>query len=172
MNEVVDILDRIFQAQNLDYSGLTVEAISKDPIRKEKLEKRSKYPKDYDDPLYSYPPESSWSRQSPSASQSARAKKYADLKRVKLDTNIEKEKQQLKTQLNNIIDNVIDKVIADVKAGRVYSVDKVGVAQKIASTLNLNNIQRLAKAYNTTETKYSMKHAADIARELKKSNLL
>lgn len=78
----------------------------------------------------------------------------------------------MKTQLNNIIDSVIDKVIADVKAGRVYSVDKVGVAQKIASTLNLNNIQRLAKAYNATETKYSMKHAADIARELKKSNLL
>ena len=168
INEVVDIIDKLFQEKQLDFSGLTIEAISKDPVRGGLVQQR-RQSASIVDPLYTEP--SRWSSSLPSKSQLERGKKYAAIKRPKLDASVDVEKQKIKDQINNVIDGVLDNVIKDVKKGYTFSVDKKSFAEKMVYAIDLSGIQRLAKAYSALGSDYDRKSPAEMARELKSTGL-
>ena len=172
INEVVDILDQLFQAEGKDFKGMTIEAISKDPTRKAKAEQRQVYKNLPSDPLYSEEPEYQWRERAPSKAQIERGKKYSALKRPKLDAQIETEKQKIKDQINNVIDGVLDGIIKDVKRGYTGSVDKSTFARKMVDVIDIAGIQRVARAYSALGSDYDRKSPTTMAKELKQTGLM
>lgn len=172
INEVVDILDQLFQAEGKDFKGMTIEAISKDPTRKAKAEQRQVYKNLPSDPLYSEEPEYQWRERNPSKAQIERGKKYGALKRPKLDAKVEAEKQKIKDQINDVIDGVLDGIIKDIKRGYASSFDKATFARKMADAINIAGIQNVARAYNALGSDYDRKQPIQMAKELKQTGLM
>lgn len=169
LNEVIDLVDQMIQNKNDDFSDLTIEAISKDPERQEKIKQRVSSA-NIKDPLHA-DSDSYWGIKYPNISQRQRAKKYAELKQPKLDARIETEKQKIKTQINSALDKIIDKVIDNVKRGYTFNVNKSAIATQLAKELNLSSLEQLTKAYSAIDTSYSSKHPEEIYKELKRTNI-
>ena len=172
INEVVDIIDQMFQKEGKDFTGLTIEAISKDPEREEIVKKRREYAKAPGDPLYRPPEGYSWREPDPTQAQKERAKKYAELKRPILDAKIDTEVKKIKDQMGDILDKALENMIKNVKQGNTYSVNKTNLASEIARAIDTSGIERLAQAYSTIKTDYSVKHPTIMAKELKRTGLL
>ena len=167
INEVVDIIDRLFQSKEIDFSKMVLQVITKDPVRKIKTQERSAIKQSPDDPLKQRT--DSWNTSHPSNSQLNRAAKYADIKKPRLDARIEKEREKIKKQLNDVIDSTLDKLIDDAKKGSTYYVNKESLGKQLTNSLNINNIVVLAKAYSLFN--YVNEHPTKISTELKRMNI-
>lgn len=169
MNEVIDIADKL--GQNLDLSRLTVDAITKDPKREELVKKRREYVNTPDDPLYRPPTGRTWGDPSATPAQKKVAKKYAELKRPKLDARIDTEVNKIKDQMGTVLDKALENMIKNVKQGNTYSVNKKTLAEDIARAIDTVGIERLAAAYSAIKTEYSDKTPLQISKELKRTGL-
>jgi len=166
MNEIIDIIDKMMA--NQEFEDLTVEAISKDPLRAEKAKERN-VAKQNTDPLFTNP--SSYGRGSITSAQKERAKKYGALKRPKLDARIDSEVKKIKDQLGTVLDQALIEVIDSIKKGYTYNVSKDTIARQIANKLDITGIQQLAKAYSAIKTDYASTYPDDMAKELKRTGL-
>jgi len=166
MNEVVDIIDKMLE--NQDFSGLKLEAISKDPEREKLVKQRQEY-KRGEDPLYTE--KTKWNDPPPSIAQRKRSEAYASIKRPKLDARIDNEVNKMKSQISNVLDSALQEIIKKVKAGNTYDLDKQKLGQQIMAAVDVSGIQRLAAAYSAIDTRYSSDQPYKVAKKLKQTGM-
>jgi hypothetical protein len=163
MNQVIDIVDQM--AQDKTFENLTIESISKDPERKEKIEKRRQI-KNIEDPLKKL--SDRWSK-SPSPRQEERAKKYVELKKPKIDKKLEEKKEKIKNQILNSFEEAFAKIEDDIKSGYTFKIDKKNIGNTLLSKIDISELYKIADAYGTI-TGYS-RDPVEVSKKIKKLGL-
>lgn len=141
--QILDIVKDMLKDASL--SGISVEVIGKDKAREEVFKQR-RATNNVEDPLYTKPDQ--WGQAPVTAAKSKRAKKYTSLKKSKLDTKVDFEKQKLKTQIINALDEALDKAIMDMKNGYSWHMNADELSKDIMKNVNLRSIQALASQYS------------------------
>ncbi len=155
-----------------DFSNVTIETITRDPVRGQKIESRGKL-KNIVDPLVPSGYQSYNNKPFISPKQKELIKKYAATKRPKLDERVNKEIEVIKKRVAETIDSALAKTVDDVKKGYSFNVDKKSLGEKIVAQINLEPLRRLADAYSTLELNYNQEDTpGEIARKLKRLGLL
>lgn len=169
LQEVIEIIERIIADK--DFSNVTIETITNDPVRGQKIEDRGKL-RNIIDPLEPTGYREYDKRPYVSRKQKELIKKYAAIKRPKLDQKVDKEIEIIKKKIMDTIDIALTKTIDDIKHGYSFSVDKKSIGEKIAAQLNLDPLRKLADAYSTLASSYSDDDTpGEVARKLKRLGL-
>lgn len=169
LQEIFQVLEKI--KGDSDFSNITVESIAKDPKRSEKVDTRYKI-KNIVDP-YAVPGYKAYS-DIPYATSKQKdiIKKYASIKRPKLDAKVDEEVKKIKERVASTIDAALVKTITNVKQGYSFSVDKRSLGEEILKQVNLSPLLKLADAYKALETTWSEEDKpGDVARKLKQLGL-
>jgi len=168
MGQVIDIVDKLF-SQYAD-KDLTVEAISKDLERDEKVKSRREQ-KNIVDPLETSKRDS-WRDPDPSKAQRERGKKWAAKKLPLLDVKMDNEAKKMKDKINAVLDDALNKALADVKKGYTYGLNKEILGKAILAQVDLTPILNLAKGYDALKSDYNSEPAYKKAKDLKRTGLI
>jgi hypothetical protein len=169
MPEIMEILEKM--VVDKDFSNVTVETITKDPVRGEKIESRGKL-RNIVDPLAPSGYQSYNNKPFISPKQKELIKKYAATKRPKLDERVNKEIEAIKKRVAETIDSALSKTVDSVKKGYTFSIDKKSLGEQITSQINLDNLKRLASAYSALQLNFSEEDTpGDVAQKLKQLGL-
>jgi hypothetical protein len=169
MPEIMEILNQMVADKN--FANVTVESITKDPVRGQKIEARGKLrsivdpfaPESYD--TYNKKPHAS-------PKQKELIKKYAAAKHPKFDEKVNKEVEEIKKQVMQTIDAALVKTIQDVKKGYTFSIDKKTLGEQIVAKINLEPLRKLASAYSALQTSWGTEDKpGDVASKLKQLGL-
>jgi hypothetical protein len=162
LDEIISVVDAM--KGDTTFDDLEIFAITKDPKRNEIIKGRQAA-KSVQDPLEKGP---YYSDVNPA--QTERAKKYANIKRPKLDARIDSEGKRIKMQINNVVDEAIAKIIDNVKNGYTFSVSPSALASEIAKRIDFSRIQNLAQGYSAIRADFNAK-PAEMAQKLKRTGL-
>lgn len=166
LNEILDIIKKLKGDE--DFSTMTLEKISRDPERKGKAEVRTTL-RNIKDPYISSGTDYA-KRPYTTPKQKEIIKKYAEKKFPNLNDKLSEEIEKLKKQAGHALEYTLASVIKDIKQGYSYSIDRKRIGESIASQLNTEGLQKLAKAYSVLITRYSsdIETPGDIAKKFKK----
>lgn len=163
-DEVYDIIKKM--QEDISFDDLNIYAITKDPYRMSTSRKRYQE-RLKKDPLYSEP--AGFQNNTPSEKQTEIAKKYANIKRQKLDKRLNFEIEKIKTQISDELDKAFEKIINDIKKGYTWNLDKKEIGQKILRDINIDTILKLANVYDALNVDYSGETPIGILNKLRSS---
>lgn len=169
MNQIIGVIDEMLH--NKTFENLTIESISKDPERAEIASKRSEHKKEQD-PLEITKEKGYWGTvEHPSISQRERLKKYKELQELKLESKLKKQKAYIKSELNKHFDKAFDEIANNIRSGYTYNVDTRSLGQKLAKYIDVEELNKLAKAYSILDRSLYNKHIKDVIKVIKDLNL-
>jgi len=165
IQEIMDIIEEMIADKN--FENITIETISIDTKRIQKAEYRTKL-RSIIDPYQPIGYEPYDKRPLLTTKQRDLIKKYAEVKRPKLDKKLEEEIEKIKKKIIDNINQSLSSIENDIKKGYTYNITKRTIGDLISRNLDTTPLERLASAYGIFSLSYSSKDKpGDIANKLK-----